>query len=204
MPHGRQHGQIRMEASQIRILAFAGSAHRGSLNKKTVSVAVDGARAAGAQVTVIDLRDYPLPLFDQDVEALEGVPANAVKLKELFKSHHGFLIACPEYNVSVTPLLKNLIDWVSRKTKDEPLRAAFKGKAAALMAASPGASGGSRGMAHLREILEYTGVVVLPRQVALPKADEAFDPDGTLKDPGQKASLRDLGSELVQFLAKTV
>ena len=190
--------------SGVRILAFAGSAHRGSLNKKTVSVAVDGARAAGAHVTIIDLRDYPLPLFDQDVEVQEGIPANAVKLKELFKSHHGFLIACPEYNASITPLLKNLIDWVSRKAKDEPLMAAFNGKAAALMAASPGASGGLRGMAHVREILDYTGVVVLPRQVALPKAHEAFNPDGTLKDPGQHASIRHLGLELVQFLAKIV
>lgn len=193
-----------MDVSGVKILAFAGSAHRGSLNKKTVSVAVDGARAAGAQVTVVDLRDYPLPLFDQDVEAREGIPANAVKLKELFRSHHGFLIACPEYNSSITPLLKNVIDWMSRKAKDEPLMAAFNGKAVVLMAASPGALGGLRGLGHVRDILSNIGAIVLPQQVALPKAHEAFDPDGTIKDPGQHASVRHLGSELVQFLAKIV
>ncbi len=193
-----------MEASDIRILAFAGSAHRGSLNKKTVGVAVHGARAAGAQVTVIDLRDYPLPLFDQDLEAQEGIPANAVKLKGLFKSHHGFLISCPEYNSSITPLLKNVIDWMSRKAKDEPVMAAFNGKAVVLMAASPGALGGLRGLAHVRDILSNIGVIVLPQQVALAKAHEAFGPDGTLKDPKQDAPIRKLGGDLVQFLAKIV
>ena len=191
-----------MDVSGVRILAFAGSVHRGSVNKKTVGVAVEGARAAGAQVTVVDLLDYPFPIFNEDVEAQEGIPANAVKLKELFKSHHGFLISCPEYNSSITPLLKNVIDWMSRKAKDEPVMAAFNGKAVVLMAASPGALGGLRGLAHVRDILGNIGAIVLPQQVALPKAHEAFDPDGTLKDPRQHASIRHLGAELVQFLMK--
>ena len=186
----------------IRILAFAGSAHKVSVNKKIVGVAAQGARDAGAQVTLIDLLDYPLPLFNEDVEAQEGVPANAAKLKELFKSHHGFLIACPEYNSSVTPLLKNTIDWMSRKAKDEPSMAAFSGKVVVLMAASPGALGGLRGLAHVRDILSNIGAIVLPGQIALGRAHEAFNTDGTIKDAKQDTAVRKLGSDLTEFLRK--
>ena len=122
-----------------RILAFAGSARRDSLNKKLLQVAVAGARAAGAEVTVLDLRDLPLPLYDGDLEAAEGLPANARALKQQLRAHAGLLLACPEYNSSVTPLLKNAIDWASRAEPGEAPLACFEGKVAGLVSASPGA-----------------------------------------------------------------
>ena len=102
-----------------RVLAFAGSARADSFNHKVVSVAAEGARAAGAEVTVLGLRDFPIPLFDEDLEGAEGIPANARKLKEIMLDHEGLLIASPEYNSSITPLLKNIIDWVSRPNDGE-------------------------------------------------------------------------------------
>jgi NAD(P)H-dependent FMN reductase len=186
-----------------RILAFAGSAREGSFNRMLARVAVEGARAAGAEVTVIDLRDYPLPVFDQDLEAESGLPENARKLKELFLAHDGLLVACPEYNSSITPLLKNVIDWVSRKAApDEPMLAAYSGKVAAILAASPGALGGLRSLRHVREILGNIGVLVLPQQQAVPKAHEAFAEDGTLKDGKLAARIEGLGAALAETLAK--
>src|SRR5438552_18679945 len=105
-----------------RILAFAGSTRTQSFNKKLVKIVAAGARAAGAEVTMLDLRDIPLPLYDGDLEAAEGLPENAKKLKELMKSHAGFLISCPEYNSSISGVLKNAIDWASRPMPgDAPL-----------------------------------------------------------------------------------
>ncbi len=188
----------------IKILAFAGSAHLTSVNKKIVNVAAQGARAAGAEVTVIDLLDYPLPIFNEDMEAKDGAPANVAKLKELFKSHPGFLIACPEYNSSVTPLLKNTIDWLSRKAQGETSMVAFEGKVIVLMAASPGGLGGLRGLAHVRDIFGNIGAIVLPQQVALAKAKDAFNDDGSIKDLAKDASIRKLGADLAAFLTKIV
>src|SRR5271163_4547880 len=124
-----------------RILAFAGSPRRESFNKKLVSIAAKGAREAGAEVTLIDLKDFPLPLFDQDLEAEQGMPENGKKLKKLFIDHDGLLIASPEHNGSFPAILKNAIDWVSRPAPGEPSLAAFRGKVATLMSASPGALG---------------------------------------------------------------
>ena len=185
-----------------KVLAFAGSARADSFNKKLVKAAVKGAEAAGADVTLIDLRDYPMPLMDQDMEAKEGLPANAEKLKELFLAHQGLLISCPEYNSSMTPLLKNTIDWVSRSVPGETALACFTGKAAALTSASPGALGGLRGLVHVRAILGNIGVLVLPRQIAVSKAHEAFGPDGSLKDPKQQSAIDQLSAELVKVLKK--
>src|SRR4051812_33174915 len=111
-----------------KILAFAGSTREGSYNKKLVKVAAAAATAAGAQVTLVDLRDFPMPLYDGDLETKEGLPSNARKLKELFISHDGFLISCPEYNSSISGVLKNTIDWISRPQPNEPSLAAFAGK----------------------------------------------------------------------------
>src|SRR5215468_10289395 len=169
-----------------RILAFAGSTRRDSFNKRLVPVAAKGARDAGAEVTLIDLKDLSLPLFDQDLEAEQGIPENGKRLKQLFINHDGLLIACPEYNSSITAVLKNAIDWVSRPAPDEPPLVAFRGKVATLMSASPGALGGLRGLVHVRSILGNIGVIVLPDQVAVPKAREAFLPDGSLADAKQQ------------------
>ncbi len=185
-----------------RILAFAGSLRRESVNKKLVAIAAHGAREAGAEVTLIDMKDFPLPLFDQDLEADQGMPENGTKLKTLFIDHDGLLIASPEYNSSLPAVLKNVIDWVSRPAAGEPSLAAFRGKAATLMSASPGALGGLRGLVHVRSILGNIGVIVLPDQIAVAKAHEAFQPDGSLIDPKQQAGIEGLGKTLASFLMK--
>ena len=185
-----------------RILAFAGSTRKESFNKKLVQNAVKGARDAGAEVTLIDLKDFPLPLFDQDLEAEQGMPENGAKLKKLFIDHDGLLVASPEYNSSVTAVLKNAIDWVSRPAPGEPPLVALKGKVAALMSASPGALGGLRGLVHLRSILGNIGVIVLPDQIAVARAHEAFQPDGSLADPKQQAGIEALGKTLASILMK--
>ena len=187
----------------VRILAFAGSARRDSVNKKLLQVASAGARDAGAEVTIIDLADHPLPLYDGDLEAGEGLPDNAHKLKALFRNHHGLLLACPEYNGSITPLLKNTIDWVTRPAgSDEPMLAAFDGKTAALVSASPGTLGGLRGLAHVRQILSGIRVHVLPQQHALARAGNAFDADGGLSDPQTDATVNGVGRALAETTAK--
>ena len=189
-------------AATPRILAFAGSTRTDSFNKRLIKIAVAGAQAAGAEVTLIDLRDYPLPLFDGDLEAREGLPPNGRKLKDLFLAHHGLLMSCPEYNSSITGVWKNTIDWVSRPVPGEAPLACFDGKVAALMSASPGALGGLRGLVHVRAILGNIKVLVLPDQVAVPKASEAFNPDGSLKDPKQQAAVEALGAKLAQVIPK--
>ena len=186
-----------------KIVAFAGSTRTGSFNKKLVALAADAARGAGATVTVIDLRDLALPLFDGDLEDASGLPEGAKKFKTLLRESDGFLIASPEYNSSVTAALKNAIDWASRSASDdEPPLAAFRGKVAALCSASPGALGGLRGLVHLRAILGNIGVVVLPDQVCISAAHEAFDEAGKLKDERKSKQVSALARGLVDFLAK--
>ena len=184
-----------------RILAFAGSAREASFNKKLVQNAADGARDAGADVTFIDLRDFPMPLYDGDLEAAEGLPEHARAFKKLMLEHQGLLIACPEYNSSITPLLKNTIDWASRPEEGEQPLACFAGKVAGLMATSPGALGGLRGLVHVRSILSNIKVLVLPGQVAVPKAFEAFDENGQLVDERRRASVGAIGAEVVRVSA---
>lgn len=188
--------------AQPTILAFAGSARRGSFNKQVIRIAARGAEQAGAKVTLIDLADYPLPLFDQDLESESGPPANAAKLFELLKSHDGLMLASPEYNTSITPLLKNTIDWTSRKFGDVSGLTAYQGKVAVLMSASPGALGGLRGLIHLRAILGNIGVIVLPEQVAVMQAHNALDEQGNLRDAKQLASVERLGTRLTEVLGK--
>ncbi|BAZ08468.1 putative NADPH-dependent FMN reductase [Calothrix sp. NIES-4071] len=185
-----------------KILAFAGSARKESFNKKLVKIAAIGAKKAGVEVTYIDFRDLPLPLYDEDLESVEGLPDNALKLKALMKAHHGFIIACPEYNSSITPLLKNAIDWASRRSADEPPLVCFKEKTAVLMSASPGGLGGLRGLSHVRSILSSIGVLVLPNQRAIGSAYEAFDENDNLKDESQQTAIMQLGAELAIVTAK--
>jgi chromate reductase, NAD(P)H dehydrogenase (quinone) len=185
-----------------RILAFASSTRRESFNKKLVAIAAQGAREAEAHVTLIDLKDFPLPLFDQDLEAEQGMPDDGKKLKKLFIDHDGLLIASPEYNSSFPAVLKNAIDWVSRPAPGEPSLLAFRGKVATLMSASPGALGGQRGLVHVRSILGNLGVIVLPDQIALAKAHEAFHADGSLVDPKRQTGVEGLGKTLASFLMK--
>ena len=92
-------------SNKAKIIAFAGSARKDSYNKKLVKIAAEGAREAGAEVTIIELEDYPLPLFDEDLEKSEGLPENGRKLKDLFLAHNGLLISSPEYNRSYSGVL---------------------------------------------------------------------------------------------------
>jgi chromate reductase len=190
--------------AQPRILAFAGSARRDSCNKKLVRIAAAGAEQAGAKVTIVDLADYPMPMMDQDLEAAQGPPANATALKTLFLEHDGLMLSCPEYNSSITPLLKNTIDWVSRPgPNNSPSNlAAYKNKVAVLMSASPGALGGLRGLVTVRSILGNIGVIVLPEQVAVPNAYDAIGPDGRLKDAARQSAIEYLGRALAEALKK--
>ncbi|HEX5358798.1 MAG TPA: NAD(P)H-dependent oxidoreductase [Candidatus Nitrosotalea sp.] len=185
-----------------KILAFAGSTRTDSFNKKLVKIAAAGAMEGGADVTVIDLRDFVMPLYDGDLEQQQGLPSNAQKLKDLMLSHQGFLISAPEYNSSISGVLKNTIDWVSRPaTGEEPL-ACFKGKVAGIMSISPGGLGGLRGLVHVRAILENISVLVIPDQIAVGKAHEVFNTDGTLKDKKQEDQVKRIGSNVAKLLLK--
>ncbi|MBX3364509.1 MAG: NAD(P)H-dependent oxidoreductase [Phycisphaeraceae bacterium] len=190
--------------SQPRLLAFAGSARKESFNRRLVAVAAAQAQSAGAVVTLINLHDFPLPIMDEDVEAASGLPAHARALKDLFLSHHGLLIACPEYNSSITPMLKNVIDWVSRPVPGEAPLGCFNGKVAALLSASPGALGGLRGLVHVRAILSSINVTVLPDQFALGKAHEAFNAEGALKDNANLDRIRAVVARLVHVTGRLV
>ena len=182
------------------ILGFAGSTRKESYNKKLVQIALQGAEAAGARVTFLDLRDLPMPLYDGDLEEASGIPENARQFKALLKSHQGLLIASPEYNSSMSAVLKNAIDWASRPEDGEAPLACFNDKVCALMSTSPGALGGLRGLVPVRMLLGNIGVLVLPDQMAIPKAMEAFTPEGALNDPRQQAGILALGADVAKML----
>ena len=180
-----------------KILAFSGSSRRESYNQKLVKIAASGASKEGASITIINLADFPMPIFNQDLEQEQGMPESASQLKKLMIEHDGFLIASPEYNSAFTPLLKNTLDWVSRAESDnESPLAAYRGKIASIMATSPGPLGGLRGLVFLRMLLSNMGVIVLPDQRAIPQAFKAFNDDGLLIDDAQQNSILSLGSEL--------
>ncbi len=187
-----------------KILAFAGSTRTESFNKRLAAIAAEGAREAGAEVSLIDLRDFPMPLYDGDLEDESGLPDNAKKLKALLVACDGFIVASPEYNSSITGVLKNAIDWASRTETDaEQALAGFRGKVAAICSASPGGLGGMRGLVTLRSILGNIGVIVLPDQVAISSASTAFDEAGQLKDALKQSSVKALGRTLAELLKKT-
>lgn len=186
------------------ILAFSGSLRSASFNQKAVRIAADGARSAGAHVTVISLKDFPLPLFDEDLEAASGMPEHAKKLKDLFLAHDGLLIASPEYNSTISAALKNALDWVSRATdpNESPL-SALSGKSAAILAASPSGYGGARGIAQLRTFLTNIHINVIAAEVTIPKAHESFAEDGSLHDQTLANSVRALGKSLVDAMTSS-
>lgn len=183
-------------SNPIRVLAFAGSLRRDSWNKKLVRIAAEGARAAGAEVTVLDLRDVEMPLYDEDLERASGLPEGAKRFKQMLLAHQAILISSPEYNSSISAVLKNAIDWASRAEPGEKPLACFDGKVAGLVSASPGALGGLRGLVTVRSILGNIRVLVVPEQVAVGKAHEAFDADGNLRDAKQAESVRNVGARI--------
>lgn len=184
-----------------KILAFAGSLRKDSFNKKLVAVAAQGAREAGAHVMLLDLKEFPLPVYDGDDESANGLPENARKLKAMFHEHDGLLISSPEYNSGYPGGLKNMLDWVSRPLPGEKPVSPFAGKAAAIMAASPGALGGMRVLMQLRLLLS-AAMLVLPEQLALSQAHEAFTPEGDLKDETRRSSVQSIGRKLAETLAR--
>ena len=188
--------------ANTRILGLAGSLREGSFNKMLVKAACAGAENAGAEVTFIDLRDFPLPVFDEDLERAEGLPENASNLKKVFRANQGLLIASPEYNSSISAALKNVIDWVSRPEPERPPLDCFAGRVAGVMSAAAGGLGGMRGLPHLREILQNIQVMVVPSMVAIPMAHQAFNEDGSLKDERKAAAAEDLGRSVAEIAAK--
>ena len=189
-------------SNKAKIIAFAGSTRKESNNKKLVKIAAEGAKEANAEVIYIDLEDYPLPLFDEDLEKREGLPENGRKLKDLFLEHNGLLISSPEYNSSYSGVFKNTIDWLSRPVEGYPPLECFADKVAVLMAASPGSLGGLRGLVHVRSLLGNIKVTVLPEQIALTSAGSAFENDSTLKDAKMHDNIKGLGKKLTKTINK--
>lgn len=159
-----------------KLLVIAGSTREGSYNRALAACAAEDARAAGADVTEIDLREWRLPIYEDHIER-EGCPEAARELKALMVASDGMLIATPEYNGSISGILKNVIDWASRPGEGETLvtLSAFRGKVAGIMSASIGPFGGLRALMHLRQILNTIQVVVATEQVAVPFADKVFE-----------------------------
>jgi chromate reductase, NAD(P)H dehydrogenase (quinone) len=182
------------------ILAFSGSTRRGSFNDLLVRVAARGAEEQGVRVKVIQLRDFSMPLYDADLEAEQGLPEAARKLKLLMLSHQGFLVASPEYNSSVSAVLKNAIDWASRREPGEAPLACFQSKVVGLVSASPGALGGLRGLVHIRAIFGNLGCLVIPEQMAVPSAHVAFDDQGQLKDDSVRERVVAVGAGVANLL----
>ena len=187
-----------------KILAFAGSLRKHSFSRRILKAAIKGAEAAGAEVTSIDLRDYPMPIYNPDDHEKNGFDENALKLQGLLTQHDGLLIASPEYNGSLPAVLKNAIDWASRPSDRYARSKVFPGKVAAIMASSPGSLGGVRSLMHLRGVLSSVGVHVLPQEVAVTFAEDKFSGDGEeMIDEKMKEMLEALGASLVEMLKKT-
>jgi NAD(P)H-dependent FMN reductase len=191
-----------MTATTARILAFAGSSRKESWNRKVLEIAVAGAREARAEVTVVDLADYPMPIYNADWHQENGVPPAMRELRALMMASNGLLIASPEYNTSITPLLKNTIDWLSQDVNGEGGAAPFTDKVGGLMGASNGAFGTIRALPHVSHMLANLGVLMLP-VVAVPTVSQAFDLAGaTMTNDRVKKRLTDLGARLARTIVK--
>ena len=181
-------------------MIFAGSIRKESFHRKLALLAAGSLREAGLDVTWADLRDFPMPFYDGDMEAESGLPERAKAFKELVRDHDALVIASPEYNGSYSALPKNSIDWISRPEAGEEPLAVLRGKKAALLSTSPGSGGGQRGLRHLRELLEMVGVSVLPLQVTVPKATRAFDAEGRLLRPADIEAVNGLAAQVAESL----
>ena len=184
-----------------KILAIAGSYRENSYNKRALAIAADGARAAGADVTVIDLRDFPLPIYDADMQDGGAFNEDALRLQDVMAEHDGFLIASPEYNGGIPGGFKNAIDWTSRANDKYKMYEPVKGKTAALITASPGQFGGIRCLAHLRGVFTIMGVHVMPMEIAVGFVSQKFEGDsGEMNDEKTKGLLEHLGATLAKSL----
>jgi chromate reductase len=184
--------------SALKILVIPGSLRTGSLNARLAAAAAYQFAQAGAEVTRLSLGDFPLPIYDGDLQTKSGVPKNAVNLKRMMSAHHGVLIVTPEYNSSAPPLVKNTIDWVSRVQDAHETRGqVFRQRAFAIAAASEGRLGGTRCLAALRLILSACHATVIPNQLALSFADQAYDDMDRLKHPADIEALNALVRQLI-------
>jgi NAD(P)H-dependent FMN reductase len=185
-------------ADSVRLLFFAGSTRQGSFNRKLARCAWETASSRGFGADLIELSDYPMPIYDGDLEAKEGPPENARRLKQVFSQYQGVFIASPEYNASVTPLLKNTLDWVSRvRESDGPPLDVFKTRVFAIGGASPGRFGAMRSLVTLRQILAIgLGALVLGEQIAVANAGSAFDEKGALAQEPMRSLLANVVDRL--------
>lgn len=174
-----------MSSETVKILALAGSTRGDSLNKQLLAAVIALIDPAQAEVEIIDLKDYPLPLYDGDLEDAEGVPDNAMILKEKFLSADALLISTPEYNTSLPAVLKNAIDWISRPVEGVPWLSEIRGQVLGAMSASPGATGGMQALIHLRQMFMNLGAYVVPGFTACPNAGAAFDEAGNFLNEAQ-------------------
>lgn len=182
-----------------KILAIAGSLRKDSYNRRVLKIAADAAREAGAEVTVLDLLDYPMSIYNADIHENVGFDENGAKLQDILAEHDSLLIASPEYNGSLPGGFKNAIDWASRKSDKYKIGEVFNGKTAGIMTASPGSFGGIRCLAHLRGVLTIMGVHVLPKEIAVTFAGDKFDGDGwEMTDEKTKKFIESLGRDLAE------
>ena len=190
----------------MRLLFFAGSTREGSYNKRLARLAQHTAQANGVEGVFVDLRDYAMPLYSGDLEAEQGPPVAAREFKALLGEYQGIFVASPEYNSSITPLLKNTLDWVTRvRGKGESGLEVYRSRVFAISGASPGYYGAMRSLLHLRQILEVgIGATVIPQQMALPRAGDAFADDGSLKDKAQQGLIKDVVEALAIAARKFV
>ena len=189
----------------IRLLGIAGSTRRESLHKRLLHVALRAAESEDVRIEHLDLRELDIPLYDSDLEGEEGMPEGVSRLREALKSSDGVVIASPEYNGSLTAVLKNAIDWTSRpdpRFPDDPALVAWRGKVAGILSASPGGLGGIRGLVHLRAILSHIGMVVVPQQAAIPSGHKSFHENGSILDPNQHAQVESVGRAVAELAAK--
>lgn len=186
-------------AAQAKVLAFSGSTRTDSLNKKLIREAAAAAEEMGAAVTLIDLKEYQLPLYDGDLEDAAGMPANAKQLRRLMQEHDIILIASPNYNGAYSGVFKNAMDWASRTEDKKYDKSILKGKKVGLLSASPGKSGGSGALLSVRQLMTTLKADVAVRQVSVPEAHKAFDEQGHLKDPKWSVELRSLIAETMNL-----
>jgi chromate reductase len=183
-----------------KILAFAGSGRKNSYNFSIAKCAAKGADIDGLDVTIIDMSEFDMPIFNEDLEAEIGLPANAKKFKQLLIDCDGFIIASPEYNSGYSALLKNAIDWASRMEEGEKPLQAFRGKYAAIIASSPGGLGGIRGLVSLRMLLGNLGITVLPNQLAVSGINQLVDENHQVSDKKTQENLHAIGRSLAETL----
>jgi len=184
--------------SALKILVIPGSLRSGSHNVRLAAAAAYQFAQAGVDVTRISLGDFPLPIYDGDLQAKSGVPKHAVNLKRMINAHHGVLFVSPEYNSSVPPLLKNTIDWITRVQDTQESRGqVFRERPFAIAAASEGRLGGTRALEALRLILSACHATVIPNQLALSYADQAYDDMDRLKNPADIEALQALVRQLI-------